>query len=105
MKNYIALKPCRFQGVNYKIGEKISEEIIGKKAIGGLISMEFIKEIPTVEKICSSTKNSAAEKVSEEKISPQKTSEPEENISTTEEIKKSKKKSKIGEENDVQLQS
>lgn len=92
MKNYIALKPCRFQGVNYKIGEKISEEIIGKKAVGGLVSMEFIKEISPTEKICDSTK------ISEEKILPQE-------ISTTEEIKKPKKKSKVGDENDVQLQS
>ena len=94
MKNYIALKPCRFQGVNYKIGEKISEEIIGKKAVGGLISMEYISEdgfpivpLPVFE-----------EKISEEKILPQE-------ISTTEEIKKPKKKSKVGDENDVQLQS
>lgn len=98
MKNYIALKPCRFQGVNYKIGEKISEEIIGKKAVGGLISMEFIKEIPLTEKISEPSKIPENEKPVEEKILPQE-------ISTTEEIKKSKKKSKVGEENDVQLQS
>ncbi len=95
MKFYITLKPCRFQGVNYKIGEKISEEIIGKKAVGGLISMEFIKEIPTLEKI-------AAEKISEPEKSVEKKIFPKEN-STTEEIKKPKKKSKAGEENDVQL--
>jgi len=98
MKNYIALKPCRFQGVNYKIGEKISEEIIGKKTVGGLVSMEFIKEVSPTEKICDSTKNS------EEKISQQKNSEPEK-ILQSEEIKKPKKKLKVGEENDIQLQS
>jgi len=89
MKNYIALKPCRFQGVNYKIGEKISEKIIGKKAVGGLISMEYISEdnSPTF-----------TPSISEEKILPQENS-------ATEEIKKPKKKSKVGDENDVQLQS
>lgn len=97
MKNYIALKPCRFQGVNYKIGEKISEEIIGKKAVGGLLSMEFIKEIPLTEKISEPSKVPEIEKSVEEKISPQKIS--------PEEVKKPKKKLKVGEENDVQLQS
>ena len=102
MKNYITLKPCRFQGVNYKIGEKISEEIIGKKAVGGLISMEFIKEVSPSEKICDSTKNPTAEKISEEKILPIENSEPEKKLQS-EEIKKPKKKSKAGDENDIQL--
>lgn len=97
MKNYIALKPCRFQGVNYKIGEKISEEIIGKKAVGGLISMEFIKEIPLTEKISEPSKVPEIEKPVEENVLPQENS--------TTETKKPKKKSKVGEENDVQLQS
>lgn len=80
MKNYIALKSCRFQGKNYKVGEKISEEVIEKKSVGALLEMEYIAPISPPEKIFEKF----SEKVEE---------------------KKPKKKLKVGDENDVQLQS
>lgn len=53
----------------------ICEEIIGKKTVGGLISMEFIKEISTLEKF-------AAEKISEPEKSVEKKIFPKENSTT-----------------------
>ena len=42
MLEFMAKKPCRFQGRSYKVGDKIQETAINRKAIGALIAMEII---------------------------------------------------------------
>lgn len=45
MLEFMAKKPCRFQGKSYKVGDKIPETVINRKAIGALISMEIVEKI------------------------------------------------------------
>ena len=45
MLEFMAKKPCRFQGKSYKIGDKIPETVINRKAISALIAMEIIEKI------------------------------------------------------------
>ena len=45
MLEFMAKKPCRFQGKSYKIGDKIPETVINRKAISALIAMEILEKI------------------------------------------------------------
>ena len=45
MLEFMAKKPCWFQGKSYKVGDKIPETVINRKAIGALISMEIVEKI------------------------------------------------------------
>ena len=47
MLEFMAKKPCRFQGKNYKVGDKILETLINRKAIGALIAMDIITKVKT----------------------------------------------------------
>lgn len=43
MTDYIACRPCRFGGVDYKTGDKVPGDKVLKKKAGELINMKYIK--------------------------------------------------------------
>ena len=92
MLEFMAKKPCRFQGKSYKVGDKIPETVINRKAIGALISMEIVEKI----KSAPLSPTPAYNKPSAENELPvqDKSSEQEESPKSTENIfdKKTKKK-------------
>lgn len=46
MADYIACRPCRFGGVDYKTGDRIPGDKVLKKRAGELINMKYIKTAP-----------------------------------------------------------
>lgn len=46
MADYIACRPCRFGGVDYKTGDKVPGDKVLKKKAGELINMKYIKPAP-----------------------------------------------------------
>ncbi len=46
MADYIACRPCRFGGVDYKTGDKVPGDKVLRKKAGELINMKYIKPAP-----------------------------------------------------------
>lgn len=46
MADYIACRPCRFGGVDYKTGDKVPGDKVLQKKAGELINMKYIKPAP-----------------------------------------------------------
>lgn len=46
MADYIACRPCRFGGVNYKKGERVPGEKVLPQKANELIAMKYIKKAP-----------------------------------------------------------
>lgn len=57
MADYIACRPCRFGGVDYKTGDIVPGDKVLKKRDGELINMKYIKPAPIEpEKAIEATK-------------------------------------------------
>lgn len=70
MADYIACRPCRFGGVDYKTGDKVPGDKVLQKKAGELINMKYIKPAPAEpEKAAKATK---ATEATEAAVEPEK---------------------------------
>lgn len=61
MADYIACRPCRFGGVDYKTGDRIPGDKVLQKRAGELINMKYIKPAPAeLEKATEATEATEA---------------------------------------------
>lgn len=70
MADYIACRPCRFGGVDYKTGDRIPGDKVIKKRAGELINMKYIKPAPAEPE--KATEATEATEPTEATVEPEK---------------------------------